>query len=340
MQGAGGALVLGSVFKAILERSRYLDVMNLFPEHWLKNTFIELHNIFTSFDGTMLASGFISLLDDESGFLYYINAAHPLPVYYRSKVANFLPHRFFYRKLGMPINMQTSLHINTFQFRPEDVLIIGSDGRDDILIQENDEATMNEDEEFFLHCVERGNGILQNIIEEIKLAGEITDDISLIRVEYKLATDLEAIDLENSNKIYSQALQEFKRRNYENAISLLEPISEDPIYQQNKKVLKLLANTYVQKNEYRKAVDAALRYSNISPDDLDCLFLISKCYKNLDNLKRAADFGERIRLRNPEHKQNLIHLSEIYQNSGDSDRAKALIHEAKRYQSDESHNEG
>ncbi|AOP35369.1 hypothetical protein A0128_16885 [Leptospira tipperaryensis] len=341
IQGAGGALVLGSVFEAILERSRNsFDVMNLFPERWLKNTFIELHNIFTSFDGTMLVSVFVSLLDEESGLLYYMNAEHPLPAYYRDGVANFLPHRFFYRKLGMPINMETSLHINTFQFQPEDVLIIGSDGRDDILIQDENGTNMNENEDFFLRCVEKGDGHLQEIVKEIKLAGEVTDDISLIRVEYKLGKVIEPSESEEVNKTYVKARNEFKQKNYDDTIPLLESILEkDPTYQRNRKILKLLTNVYIQKKEYQKAAEAALHYSNATPEDSDCLFIISKCYKNSGNIKNATDFGERLRLRNPEHKQNLIHLSEIYQTAGDVSRATMLINEAKYYENNGNHNE-
>ncbi|TGN01324.1 SpoIIE family protein phosphatase [Leptospira yasudae] len=341
MQGAGGALVLGSVFEAILERSRNsFDVMNLFPERWLKNTFIELHNIFTSFDGTMLVSVFVCLLDEESGLLYYMNAEHPFPAYYRDGVANFLPHRFFYRKLGMPINMETSLHINTFQFQPDDVLLIGSDGRDDILIADESGSNMNENEELFLRCVERGNGNLQEIIREIKRMGEVTDDISLIRVEYKLAGMIEPAESEEVNKTYTKARQEFKQKNYDDTIPLLESIlAKDPIYRRSRKILKLLTNAYIQKKQYQKAAEIALHYSNTSPEDSDCLFILSKCYKNSGNIKNATDFGERLRLRNPEHKQNLIHLSEIYQTAGDVSRATMLINEAKYYENNGNHSE-
>ncbi|WP_167482459.1 SpoIIE family protein phosphatase [Leptospira yasudae] len=321
MQGAGGALVLGSVFKAILERSRYLDVMNLFPEQWLKNAFIELHNIFKTFDATMLASGFISLLDDESGLLYYINAAHPLPVYYRSGTASFLPHRFYYRKLGMPINKEVDLFINTFPLQPEDVLIIGSDGRDDILIQDENDVIMNENEDFFLNCVEKGNGLLQNILDEIKLAGEIVDDVSLIRVEYKGSFENAPFEPEKTNEIYSEARREFRQKNYDNAISLLEKVvSENEFHIRNQQILKLLTNSYFQKKDFRKAAEMGLQYNNFYPDDLEGLLIVSESYKNLNNLKRAREFSERLRLRDPDHKQNSEQLHEIHQLLGDLDQ--------------------
>lgn len=321
MQGAGGALVLGSVFKAILERSRYLDITNLFPEQWLKNTFIELHNIFKTFDGTMMASGFIALLEDDTGFLYYINAAHPLPVCYRNGTAFFLPHKFHYRKLGMPSNKESEVFINTVRLLPEDTLIIASDGRDDILVQENGEINMNGNEDFFLNCVEKGKGSLQNILEEIKGAGEITDDVSLIRIEYKWTNKPVESESERVNKIYAEARQEFRQKNYESTISLLEGISSEIRSEQsNRDVLKLLISAYIQKKDFRKAIETSQRYNDIVPEDSETLITISECYKQLGNLKYARDFGERFRLRDPEHKANLELLTEIYQNLGESNR--------------------
>ena len=58
MQGASGALVLGSVMESIIERTKMSPLeRDRFPEKWLKNTFIELHTVFESFDGSMLISG-------------------------------------------------------------------------------------------------------------------------------------------------------------------------------------------------------------------------------------------------------------------------------------------
>ncbi|MCB1192654.1 MAG: hypothetical protein KDK90_19570, partial [Leptospiraceae bacterium] len=53
MQGAGGALVLGAVFLSIIERTKFSEKdKNLYPERWIKNTFLELHKTFVSFEGS------------------------------------------------------------------------------------------------------------------------------------------------------------------------------------------------------------------------------------------------------------------------------------------------
>ena len=57
MQGAGGILVLGSVFHSVIERTKLSPKeADVFPEHWLNYTFVELHRVFEVFDGSMLIS--------------------------------------------------------------------------------------------------------------------------------------------------------------------------------------------------------------------------------------------------------------------------------------------
>ena len=49
IQGAGGALALGVVFKSILSRNKILSgEENIFPERWLKQSYQELQSIFES----------------------------------------------------------------------------------------------------------------------------------------------------------------------------------------------------------------------------------------------------------------------------------------------------
>jgi HAMP domain-containing protein len=101
LQGAGGILVMGSVLKSILERNQ-LEISNhrVYPEIWLKNTFIELHKVFESFSGSMLVSLAMGLIDSETGIMYYINAEHPWTVLYRDGKASFIEDELLYRKLG------------------------------------------------------------------------------------------------------------------------------------------------------------------------------------------------------------------------------------------------
>ena len=128
MQGHNGAIVVGAVFDSIIERTKLSKlVQNSYPERWLKNSFIELHKVFESFDCSMLVSIVVGLVDNASGLIYYINAEHPYPVLYRDGKASFVGNEFIYRKLGMPVNESANISVETFQMKQGDIFICGSD---------------------------------------------------------------------------------------------------------------------------------------------------------------------------------------------------------------------
>ncbi len=186
IQGAGGTIVLGSVLESILSRTRNSRAaQQQHPERWLKYSFIEMHKIFESFDGSMLVSMVFGLLHEQAGFLYYLNAEHPASVLYRNRDAEFLEKGDILRKAGW-IGIADTLHIETYQLQTGDVIIAGSDGRDDIAIGKNEEGNriINEDETQFRIIVQEANADLQRIYDLLVSSGELTDDLSLIRVEY------------------------------------------------------------------------------------------------------------------------------------------------------------
>ncbi|MCW7458890.1 SpoIIE family protein phosphatase [Leptospira bandrabouensis] len=183
MQGAGGALVFGAVFQSIVQRTKTDPGYQAFgPEDWLKYNLQEMHMIFEAFDGTMLVSLTMGLLEEETGKLYFLNAEHPSIVLYRNGKAEYLQADVSYRKLGtlgaMPIH-----NTKEVQLQSGDVLIVGSDGKDDILcIDSSGKWEVNSDEQVFLRIVESTQGNLQAIIKQIESLGQIIDDISLIRI--------------------------------------------------------------------------------------------------------------------------------------------------------------
>lgn len=185
MQGAGGALVFGAVFQSIVQRTKTdPGYQALGPDDWLKYNLQEMHMIFEAFDGTMLVSLTMGLLEEDTGKLYFLNAEHPPIVLYRKGKAEYLQADVSYRKLGtlgaMPIQ-----NIEEFPLQPGDVLIIGSDGKDDVLrLDTNGKWEVNSDDEIFLHLVESTEGNLLAITKQIESLGQVIDDISLIRICY------------------------------------------------------------------------------------------------------------------------------------------------------------
>ena len=51
---------------------------------------------------------------------------------------------------------------------------------------------------------------------------------------------------------------------------------------------------------------------SVRPGDTDFIYLLAYCHKKLGHLDKAADYGERVRLRDPLHLKNLVNLVDVY----------------------------
>lgn len=131
----------------------------------------------------MYISIVLGLVEENTGLLYYINAEHPWTVLYRNGVASYIEEELTLRKIGIPEN-EEHLVIKNFQMLPGDTIMIGSDGRDDLLIGKEENRVINEDQNQFLKRVEEGNADLRKIYEKILKFGVILDDLSLLKVTY------------------------------------------------------------------------------------------------------------------------------------------------------------
>lgn len=182
LQGAGGALVLGSVFTSILARpvsaGDWKD-----PGKWILETFRELQYVFQTFDGSMLVTAFIGLLD-ESGNLYYMISDHPSPILLRDGQASFLTVKKRYPKFGIA-KWESEFQAERFQMRPGDVILVGSDGKDDLIKdKDQNEFISTETDNLILKIVEKTDSVLPNIVEALREIGDLFDDISLVRIEF------------------------------------------------------------------------------------------------------------------------------------------------------------
>ncbi len=193
MQGAGGALIFGSVIRSILNRTQYTDHLTLVtkPEEWLEDCYIELVKVFYSMQGTMSVSCILGLLDDQTGSLFSLNAGHPPLILYRDGKASFLEEQdsvnqkigesFAYEKIR-----NNDLKITKVLLRRHDRLLFGSDGKDDILLLSEDTSKreINSNDHFFLECLEEANGDLHGVLAAIERRGTLMDDFSLLSVEF------------------------------------------------------------------------------------------------------------------------------------------------------------
>ena len=323
IQGAGGALVLGVVFKSILSRAKFYSAKEqVFPERWLKLAFQELQSIFESFDGSMMVSVVMGLIDNESGLLYYINAEHPFCVLYRDKKASFIENESNTRKIGMmTLEHSGNFQVNTFRLESNDLILIGSDGRDDIKISESEKGRqINEDESLFLRTVEEANGDLEKIFSLTETKGELIDDFSLLRISYKKKA---TIVLEEEFPESIEALEAYNSGNLGRSEVLVEnAIAENKM---NKTILKLQANLTYQRKHFPKAGNLYAKYLELFPEDTKILYATAKSFKLANSLELAADYAERLKLREPKNAANLILLIEIYSELKSFARAKKIL---------------
>ncbi|MCB1201552.1 MAG: SpoIIE family protein phosphatase [Leptospiraceae bacterium] len=328
IQGAGGAIVLGSVFAAILERTRISSIYSeISPERWLKNTVLELNKVFASFDGSMLLSLVITLIDAEHGLCYYVNAEHPAPILYRDGVAGFVNADHYFHKLGTP-GIDSEIFIDTFQLEKGDVLFLGSDGRDDLQIadRESGSRVINENERLILDCVNRAGGDMALLISEIEEQGELTDDLSLVKIEY--AGKAEDAELDKHIITALSDFYEFKHRPAEERERYLIPVVRSS--PENSEILRALTHHYYAMKDYMSACGSAIKYCEQKPEDVDFLYVASYLGKLAGNYDIAIEYGERLRLRKPKLTRNLMNLADAHAMKRNYERALELIAEVEK----------
>ncbi|HMY44328.1 MAG TPA: SpoIIE family protein phosphatase, partial [Leptospiraceae bacterium] len=316
IQGAGGALVLGTVFKSILSRTQVSSYFqNRYPEQWLKEMFLELQSVFTAFDGSMMVSAVFGLVSEESGLVYYVNAEHPFVVLYRRGKASFLDRSMELRKLGIAI-IPGILQVRSVPLRPRDVLIIGSDGRDDVAIGEDSlgNRIINEDESHFLRSVEKGDGNLERIEEAIRETGELTDDLSLMRIAFRddvPLTEESSVDQARDRIAVARAHARSGRlRQAEEDYRAAAESSPGPAI--GREWLKVL---HAMGRESERA-EIAERYSELHPEVPGFLRVASEALAACGNIEKAVDFGERYRLCQPYNRAGLLHLVDLHMRQG------------------------
>lgn len=301
MQGAGGAIVFGTVMNNILSRStsNYRN-LKIDPSVWLEETFHELHAAFVTFDGSMMNSCTMGLIEDSSGKMLYFNSEHPAIVLLRDEVAEFLDHSML-QKLGSPF--MNTFKLSKFQLLPGDVLIIGSDGRDDIVFKTT--GKMNEDDTLFLKFVEAAKGSLDEIFELITNQALITDDFSLIRIDYLNSESLNTQSIPPKEKEIRILL---KQRQFKKVIHILDAWSIEELTD-NIKMLKCFAMDRVGLGMEAKGILRKLLEQN--PKHLDSILLlayISRRSGDDDEMNQLINLAKEIDPHNS-RLQDMINLS-------------------------------
>ncbi|MCB1324665.1 MAG: SpoIIE family protein phosphatase [Spirochaetales bacterium] len=351
MQGAGGSLVMGVVMNSIMARSAKNNrILNSTPEQWLTEVYEELHGVFLAFNGSMVISAVLAVIDEESGDMWYFNAEHPFTVLYRNGKASFIEEELQLRKLGLESEIPFKVHY--FKLEPGDVIFMGSDGRDDLdTTPDAPVRTINEDEYLFLRRVEEADGQIDRLSEGLKSFGVITDDLSLLRVgfqekaaprsetseptrEERIVIDIDVHDeglpagqkAENFDELFEKGRELARLGRHDEALDYLREA-----YSLNKDVPalnKIMGVLSFKGRDYEHAVEVLQRYLEQDSSLVDFWLYLSIAQKRTGHLDKALEAGNRVLEMAPDRVLNLIHLADLHQKMGNHEEARDFLNRA------------
>jgi tetratricopeptide (TPR) repeat protein/HAMP domain-containing protein len=335
MQGAGGSLVMGVVMNSIMARSAAnKKILKMTAEQWLTDVYNEINSVFKSFNGTMVISATVALIDDETGEMLYWNAEHPFTILYRDESAKFIEEGLCLRKLGL--DSEYEFEVKRFQLVPGDTVLLASDGRDDIDLTPNEPfRTINEDENLILKIVEEARCSIPEIEKIILSKGDITDDISFLKIEYKhnFVGSVEPPQQENPsaeqnefsnqldiNKVYQHSKELYQTGQVEKALELLS--NAYSVEQNNLKLNKLLGLLSLKGRDYDKAISVLTKYLSQDPDTHEIWYYLSLAQKKIGDYVNSLETAKKAYEMNPNFINNIINLSDLYRLNGKYEDAK------------------
>jgi len=286
MQGAGGSMVLGAIMQAAIYKAKVSPtVQDLYPETWIKNSYLEFQTIFEQFQGSMLMSIVFGLIDDETGLIYYINAEHPWCVIYKNNKTIFIENELELWKLGIQLKKKT-IRIKTLLLNNGETFIAGSDGRDDILLKSKENSRIiNDDENLFINIVNEADGDIKKMYEITEKYGEITDDYSLLSIKTK----------------------------------------KNLIHKNNKKEKNTQIKELLKNKEFLKCENLLKEYIINFANDNNFIYYYSYVLLKLGKTTQAIQEASRIILRDPNNVIFLIHKAKIHINMNKTELATPII---------------
>ena len=347
MQGAGGAIVMGVVVNSIMARSaRHDRILDYTPEQWLTEFYEELQGVFLAFNGSMAISAVVSVIDEDSGEMWYFNAEHPYTILYRNGQASFIEEELLLRKIGLESDIPFA--VQKFQLEPGDIVIMGSDGRDDIDLSPGSEIRdINEDEYLILRTVESADADLERIKAETEKNGELTDDLSLLRLGFlessvsrssgslledpdRQVIEIDAYDTELAENEFEDLFHKgrslAREGKSEDALKILKQAYD---LKKNEPALnKILAVLTFKGKEYQTAVDVLEKYLEHDPNIEDFWLYLSIAHKRTGNYDKALEAADKVFELNPDRVPNLIQLSDLHAKLGNSGRARIFAEKA------------
>ena len=182
---------------------------------------------------------------------------------------------------------------------------------------------INEDETLFLKAVSENDGRLEDILAQVTERGELTDDLSLIRVAYR-HNDQEPTRRFDTD-VLRLAREAAEQGNLEEAARLLEGAYENR--PDDRGVAKNLVRLYVRLSRFEAAAPIARKYAVDYPWDTDFLQTGAIALHGAGDFERAIEMAERLRARQPGAIRNLQLLEQLHTEAGNTDRASSIARE-------------
>ncbi|TGK35105.1 stage II sporulation protein E [Leptospira gomenensis] len=258
IQGASGALIFCSIVKSFLQTPDYPDRS---PENWLFLLYKNLQAVFQSLDGSMFVSAVLALVRFETGDFFYLNCEHPPLLLVRNGSVFPLSTEEILPKLGFPVS-ETSLKLKIhYQILEDgDTILLGSDGREDLYlpVEQSSEKRKTSAPEIFLEVAASAPNTLSELEERLLQKGELSDDLSFMRIRTKSTAQREILRKKISTLVREgkRALQEGKEEEacswivqacllHPSDLNLLRIALKTAYRVQNKKRIRLLSEKFI-----------------------------------------------------------------------------------------------
>ncbi|MBX7057721.1 MAG: GAF domain-containing protein [Leptospirales bacterium] len=327
IQGAGGALVLASAIRTLLEREPEPEDS---PEQWLSQAYSELDAVFQNFDGSMYVTFCMGLIDEQNGWAYWLNGEHPAPLLLRDGRAQLLRGHSMH-KLGFRLGVRPRA-VNLLRLHPGDALILGSDGRDDIMVYSGGAQVMNDREELFVETLQAAGPDLESVYKGLRERGSVTDDVSLLRIDYA-GVAAEAIHEWREEELMSVlrsfgAGEALPPERFEAAATRALEIGPPPEDEDLLTLDRLMAR-YVQgflnANRADRARTIALHWLNWNPGASEQLTLAARAALLLGRAEESVALASRASLRDPENALAFQLLAEARLENGERQLARSAF---------------
>lgn len=302
LQGFGGTIVLSSVLSAILKRTEKMkSELNKYPDTWLKYTSLEVQEVLETFEGFMMISCVMGLLDEENGFLYLLNFDHPKPIIINQNNDLVFIESKIHKKLGFP-KENHFLQIHRSFLNQNDSIITYSDGCIELEINKQ----INENETIIKDILLETSEDYSNFLTIIQKKGQIKDDISIIKIQYL-------------NKFLQKNLLPYEQIPYKENIS--EMILE----------IKKIIYTLLKQRKYIQIINQFQDFINSFPIDDELLYILSYCYRKIKKWELSIEIGERLLNFNSNYKKNYYNLIYCYAHISNFSRIETLIFEFQKH---------